>query len=142
MDRRQRLRDMGVPGSAYVAAVTLLAIAGFALDSALLLGIAALATLPISIAAVPAFYVVAGLLGLIPGATPDHATGSGYGTSVGQVTTVETGAPAEWYLISIAVIGVAALAVAALLNVLLLRNVTRARRHRQLGAGGTPVPPA
>jgi len=114
---------------AYVACIALVGIAGFSLERPELVLLAAVGTLPISIVAIPAYYVVAGLVGLIPGANPSHASGTGYVDATGHIiTTSETGAPAEWFLISLAVFGVAALTAAALLNVLLLQAFARRRQ--------------
>jgi hypothetical protein len=122
---------------AYVACIAVMATAGFGLQSPGLVLLAAVGTLPISVVALPAYYIVAGLVGLIPGANPSHASGAGYATPNGHIiTTSETGAPAQWFLISLAVIGVAALTAAAMLNVLLLQTFARRRHARRLGMNG------
>lgn len=129
------LRGRMSPGAlAYVMAVTVLAAAGFASGQALLIGIAALVTLPASIAAVPAIYLAAGLLALVPGANPSHTSSSSYVSPQGAEVVRESGAPAVWYLTSIDVAGVVLLAVAAVANVLLLDLVLRWRRGVHAGA--------
>lgn len=128
MDAAAWLHDRMTPAAtAYVAAVAVLSLAGFATGQPVLTGVAALVTLPVSIVAVPVFYVLAGLLSLLPGANPSHASGSGYGGPVGAVVVSQTGAPASWYLVSLAVVGVVVLTLGALANVLLLDAVNRWR---------------
>ncbi len=129
------LRDRMTPTAmGYVAAVTVLASIGFASGQALLIGVAALVTLPASIVALPAFYLGAGLMGLVPGANPSHETSSGYGGPGGVVVLSETGGPASWYLVSLDLLGLLALALAALGNVLLIDAVVRWRRRVHAGA--------
>jgi len=119
---------------AYVVCIALVGIAGFSLERPELVLLAAVGTLPISIVAMPAFYVAAGLVGLIPGANPSHSSGTEYVDATGLIiTTTATGTPAEWFDISLAVIGVATLTAAALLNVLLLRAFAGRRHARRLG---------
>jgi hypothetical protein len=118
----------------YIAAVTVLAAVGFAAGRPLLIGVAAIVTLPVSIVAVPAFYVLAGLLGLVPGANPSHASGSGSAGPHGKVVVTQTGEPASWYLVSLDVLGVAVFAAAAVAMMVLLDVVIRWRRRAHAGA--------
>src|SRR5689334_19175276 len=120
---------MSPPALSYVAAVTLLAAVGFATGQALLVGIAALVTLPVSIATVPMVYLMAGAMAFVPGANPSHASGSGYAGPHGNVVVTQAGEPASWYLVSIDVVGVVVLVLAAVANVLLLDLVIRRRRR-------------
>ena len=118
----------------YVAAVMLLAAVGFATGQALLVGIAALVTLPVGIAAVPMIYLMAGVMAFVPGANPSQASGSGYAGPHGHVVVTQTGQPASWYLVSIDVVGVVVLVLAAVANVLLLDLLVRRRRRVHAGA--------
>lgn len=104
-----------------VAAVTTL---GFTTASTSLLLLAAVVTLPSSVVAVPAFYVVVGVLGLVPGANPSHSTGSGSCASSGDCQVSTTGDPAFWFLFATETVGILALTAAAVLNVILLRALT------------------
>ena len=78
---------------------------------------AAVLTLPASLAAIPAYYVVYGLTALVPGANPSNSSGEGSSSAGGEVTSTVTGLPAAWFTISTAVLLVALLAGAAVLNV-------------------------
>lgn len=119
---------------AYIAAVTVLAAVGFASGRPLLIGVAALLTLPVSIVAVPVFYMLAGLLGLVPGANPSRASGSGYVGPHGNVVVTHTGEPARWYLVSLDGLGVVVFAAAAVAMVVLLDLVLRWRQRVHAGA--------
>jgi hypothetical protein len=119
---------------AYIAAVTVLAAVGFAAGRPLLIVVAAVVTLPVSIVAVPALYMLAGVLGIVPGANPSHASGTGYVSARGVEVVTESGEPATWYLVSIGVAGALLLGLAALGNVLLLGLVIRWGRRAHVGA--------
>jgi hypothetical protein len=114
--------------AAYVLAVAATAALGFVLGSPVPVLLAAAATLPASVVTMPMFYVVTGLLGLVPGANPSSSSGSSSGTVDGTVTTHETGTAATWWTVSTHAVGVLAIAAAAAANVLLVRQL-RARRR-------------
>ena len=113
---------------AYVLAVAATAALGFVIGSPVPVLLAAAATLPASVVTMPLFYVVTGLLGLVPGANPSSSSGSGSGTVDGTATTHETGAAATWWTVSTHVVGVLAIAAAAAANVLLVRRLRTRRR--------------
>jgi hypothetical protein len=115
-------------GWAYVLVVTLVAALGFVTGSTALILAAVVLALPAGVVALPAFYVVFGLLALVPGANPDTATGTATCTPSGACRAWTSGDPAAWFLVTTEVLGVLALAVAALLNVVLLNLILRARR--------------
>jgi hypothetical protein len=114
----------------YVLGVAALTTLGFATASTSLLLPAAVVTLPTSAVAVPAFYVVVGVLGLVPGANPSHSTGSGSCAPSGDCQVSTTGDPASWFLFATEAVGVLALTAAAVLNIILLRALTTARRTK------------
>ena len=114
-----------------VAAVTTL---GFTTASTSLLLLAAAVTLPSSVVAAPAFYVVVGVLGLVPGANPSHSTGSGSCAPSGDCQVLTTGDPAFWFLFATETVGILALTAAAVLNVFLLRALIAARRTKSQAA--------
>ena len=132
---------------AYVVAVALVATVGFTQESPWPILFAALLALPASIVAVPSYYVVYGVLALIPGANPSSNTGFETVDADGRtITSVITGTPAAWFTITTHVLGILALTVAALLNVLVLRAITARRRgsHARalVGPGESPhLPP-
>jgi uncharacterized membrane protein YhfC len=131
----------------YVVAVALVATVGFTQESPWPILFAALLALPASIVAVPSYYVVYGVLALIPGANPSSNTGFETVDADGRtITSVITGTPAAWFTITTHVLGILALTVAALLNVLVLRAITARRRgsHARalVGPGESPhLPP-
>ena len=111
--------------SAYVLVVAAIAAYGFGAGSTAAILTAAVLALPTSIVAVPGFYLAYGLLALVPGANPSSGSGSG-GCSPGGGCRVSTsGELAPWFAVTTDVIGLLALAGAALLNVLLLRMATQ-----------------
>ena len=112
----------------YTAVVAGLAAAGFITDSPAPILLAAALTLPASIVAVPGYYVVYGLLALIPGANPSSSSGSMSCTADGVCHGSVTGLPATWFLVATGVLGVLALTGAAVLNVVALRMLTIRRR--------------
>lgn len=120
-------RDLVGPWSlGYVLAASALGLAGFASGSFAPIGLAALLTLPACLVTIPAWYLVYGLLALVPGANPDTASGSGGS----DVVTTTTGDPAAWFTTVTDVAGVLAIAVAAVLDVILVRAVLRRRAAR------------
>ncbi len=126
-----RLRVRSV---AYIVTVALLAALGFAEQTPWPILVAALLAVPASIVAVPCYYVAYGLLALVPGANPSSSSGSGTVAPDGRVlTTVSSGAPAAWFTIATIILGILALTLAALVNVLLLQLLA-ARRRRNLPA--------
>ncbi len=110
----------------YVLLVAVTAAVGFIVGSPVPVLLAAAAALPASIVAMPAFYLVAGLLGLVPGANPSSSSGSASSSADGTITSHETGSAADWLTVTTHVVGVLALALAAVANVLLVRAI-RAR---------------
>jgi hypothetical protein len=131
---RSRLRP-SLGSSAYVLGVAAIAGAGFAQDLTWPILLAAALTLPTSIAAVPGYYLSYGLLGLVPGANPSSVTGSASSGPSGT-TFSETGG-AAWFTVTTDVLGVLALTVAAVLNVLLLRALITRRELRRLATTRT-----
>ena len=116
--------------SVYVAAVALVAAVGFIEQSPWPIVVAVLLALPASIVTLPCYYVVYGVLALIPGANPSSSTGSSSSDAYGNtLTTVTTGAPAAWFTLATHVLGILALTAAAFLNVLLLRALAARRRR-------------
>lgn len=115
--------------STYVVAVALSATVGFVGGSPWPILLAALVTLPVSIVALPGYYLLYGVLALLPGANPSSSSGTETVSSDGTVISSTTGMPAAWFLNSTHVLGVLVLSVAAILNVLLVREVS-ARRGR------------
>ena len=116
-----------------VAAVTTL---GFTTASTSLLLLAAVVTLPSSVVAVPAFYLVVAVLGLVPGANPSHSTGSGSCAPPGDCQVSTTGDPASWFRFATEAVGILALTAAAVLNVVLLRALITAQRTKSQAATG------
>lgn len=121
------------PSAVYVAAVTLTAAVGFVVESPGPILLASLLALPASVVALPSYYVAFGLLALIPGANPSSGSGSGSaGTGPGgPEITVTSGDPAAWFTTITPVLGIGALGLAALVNVLVLQAVLDRRRARR-----------
>ncbi len=113
---------------AYALTVAAIATTGFSTGSPLVIVLSALLSLPSSILAVAAYYVVYGLLALVPGANPSSSTGSGSCRPNGDCLTSTTGDLAVWFTVTTEVIGVLALVAAALVNVAVHRSVTTRRR--------------
>lgn len=130
------MRDLLAPSPvalAYLAVVAVLATVGFVLGEAWLVLTAVVLTLPASVATVPAYYLGYGLLALVPGANPDHSAGSGTVSPDGHVVSgVTSGDLATWFSVVSHALGIAALLVAALANVLLVRWL--AARRATVGA--------
>jgi hypothetical protein len=115
----------------YVVAVALIAAVGFTEESPWPIVLAALLALPASIVALPGYYVLYGVLALIPGANPSSNTGTETIAPDGStLTSVTTGSPAAWFTITTHVLGILALTVAAFLNVLLLRALAARRQGK------------
>ncbi|MGZ4482739.1 MAG: hypothetical protein ACXVXE_08880 [Nocardioidaceae bacterium] len=109
--------------SAYVAAVAVPAAAGFTTGSTWPILLAAGLALPASLLALPGYYLAYGLLALVPGANPSAGTGSGRSLPGGGTVTTVTGTPAAWFTTTTHLLGILALAAAAVVNVLLLRHL-------------------
>ncbi len=119
-----------VPTSLYVAGVTVLAGVGFIGDTPWPILLAALLTAPASIVALPAYYLVYGLLALVPGANPTASSGSATGGAPGPAQSTEVvGATASWFTSATHLLGIATFAGAAVLNVVIARAYI-ARRAR------------
>ncbi|HET8561436.1 MAG TPA: hypothetical protein VFL69_13015 [Marmoricola sp.] len=129
------LRNRLGPASwTYVAGVAVLATVGFTTWDATLLTVVVLGTLPASILTIAASYAVLGLLGQVPGANPDHASGSGFAvlsTTEHLRVNAEQGVPAAWFLAVGPVVITTFLVSAAVLNALLVQaSLTWWRRHQ------------
>ncbi|MEO5608554.1 MAG: hypothetical protein ABIQ61_10300 [Ornithinibacter sp.] len=121
--------------SSYVTAITVCAMLGFVVGSPWPVLVAAAISLPASLVALPSYYLAYGLLALLPGANPSSSTGSGSVDASGSVlSSVTTGLPATWFTITTAVLGTLALALAAIVNVLLVQVVAAHRRRRAVVA--------
>jgi hypothetical protein len=115
--------------SVYVVVVALSATAGFIEESPWPILLAALLALPVSIVALPCYYLGYGFLALVPGANPSSNSGSVLTSPDGTViSSVMTGAPAAWFTITTILLGILALTFAAVLNVLILRVLVARRR--------------
>lgn len=99
-------------GCVYALGVAALATNGFTTESTAAILLAAAATLPMSLVALPAYYVAYGLLAQVPGANPSTSS------------TSASGDLAPWFAVTSDVLGVLALTAAALLNVAILVSVT------------------
>ena len=108
--------------SAYVVVVAGLAAVGFATESAAAILLAVLLALPSSVPAVVGFYLVYGLLAQVPGANPSSSSGSASCTSSGECQSSSTGDLAGWFSLTTDLLGVVALAAAAILNMAVLRH--------------------
>ena len=114
----------------YCVAVSGTAAVGFVGHWPWAIGVAALLALPASLVTVPAYYVVFGILALVPGANPSTSTGSGISTPGAGQLTASTGGAAAWFTTCTGIAGVLALVVAALLNVALVRAFASRRGQR------------
>ncbi len=123
---------LGRRSIAYVALVAALVAMGMVLQTPAPFIVAALLTLPSSIAAVPLYYVLYGVTALIPGANPSSSSGEGGSTPGGGSVSVVTGEPALWFTVSMGVLAVIVMAAAAYANALAIKAI-RAR--------GTAHPP-
>ena len=125
--RHLRLRLFALP---YAVVVGALATVGFTTGSAPLILTAAAMTLPSSLVAVPAYYLAYGALAQTPGANPSQSSGSGSCSPTGGCQGSSTGDPAAWFTHATELAGVLALIAAAVLNLVLLRNLLAAHRRR------------
>ena len=124
---------------AYVAGVGVLAGVGFIGQSPWLILLAALLAVPVSLVAMPCFYVAYGLLAQIPGANPSTSTGSAaVSTDGASLWSVTTGSTASWFTITAHVLGIVTLVVAATLNVRLARGLRARMRPGCRGSGLGP----
>jgi hypothetical protein len=117
-------------GWTYALTVTVLATLGFTTESTSTILLASFLALPSSGAAVPAYYVVYGLLALVPGANPSSSTGSASCTPDGRCQTSTTGDASTWFTLATDATGILALTAAALVNVVVLRSLIAAHRAR------------
>jgi hypothetical protein len=116
-------------GLGYVLAVAVTATVGFVTGSPVPVLLAAAATLPAGLLSMPAYYLVYGLLALVPGANPSSSSGSGSSTADGVVTSHTTGDPAAWFTVTTHAAGVLLLAAGAVADVVLVRSVVARRRR-------------
>lgn len=116
---------------AYVLVVLVVAGVGFLTDSTVVILVAALLAVPSSLAAVPAYYLAYGLLAMVPGANPSSSSGSSTCPPAGECTTSTSADLADWFAVTTDMLGILALAAAALLNVLLLQALLAGRRQRR-----------
>lgn len=133
---RSRVPSVRLPSRSliYVVAVASIATVGFIAESPLPIVLAALLALPVSIVALPCYYIVYGVLALIPGANPSSNTGFEAVSADGStITSVTTGTPAAWFTITTHVLGILTLIVAAFLNVLISRAIAARRRGKVPG---------
>ncbi len=113
----------------YVAVVAACAALGLVGHTAWPVLLAAAISLPAAIVTLPGYYVVYGLLALIPGATPSSSSGSGSADAgVHLLSSVTTGARATWFTVTAPVLGVLLLTAGAVVNVLLVRTLIAHRR--------------
>lgn len=110
----------------YVALIAALVAAGMLLQTPGPFIVAAVLTLPASIAAIPLYYVLYGVTALIPGANPSSSSGQGTSTPGGGSVSVVTGLPAPWFTIAMGVLAVIVMAAAAYANALAIKAI-RAR---------------
>lgn len=117
--------------AAYVVVVAGVAAFGFATDSTAAILLAAALALPSGLPALVAYYAAYGVLALVPGANPSESSGSVSCTVDARCATTSAGDAALWFTTTTDALGVAALAAAAVTNVLLWRLVHRRARRRQ-----------
>jgi hypothetical protein len=116
-------------GSIYAFGVAVVSTLGFITGSRPAILLAAILTLPGSVVAIPAFYVVYGLMAQIPGANPSTATGSSSCGANGDCQASTTGDVAAWFTLATGFVGILALTAAALANAAILRSLIAAH-HR------------
>ena len=119
-----------LPEVAYVLVILAIAVWGFTSGSSAstaFILLAVLLTVPMGVPVLVGYYMDFALLGLVPGANPDHSSGVTECTAGGTCHGWSTGDPAPWFIDATHVIGILALTAAAVLNVVLLR-VLRTRR--------------
>jgi hypothetical protein len=116
----------------YVLAVAAAVTVGFVTGSPVPVLLAAAASLPASLLSMPLFYLVYGLLALVPGANPSSSSGSGSSSTADGVDTAQTtGDPAAWFSATTHVAGVLLLAAGAVADVVLVRSLAASRRRRR-----------
>jgi hypothetical protein len=118
-------------GWAYVFVVAAVAGLGFTTGSTSTIVLAAVLALPMGLVALPAFYVVYGLLAQIPGANPGTSTGSAACGSNDDCQVSTTGDLATWFAVTTGLLGVLALTAAALVNVSIFGRLIAALRERR-----------
>ena len=112
----------------YVLAVAGVATYGFVKgDTAAIVGAVAL-SMPTGLPAIIGYYFIYGVLGEVPGADPSTSSGSGSCTADGHCHETTSGDLAPWFVHTTTVIGILAVTVAAVVNVLLLRILLARRR--------------
>jgi hypothetical protein len=117
-------------GSLYVLGVAAVSTLGFTSGSTPAILLAAFLALPSSIIAMPAYYVIYGILALLPGANPSSSTGSSSCAPNGDCQETTAGGAAAWFTFTTEAVGILALTAAALLNAIVLQNLIAARRTR------------
>lgn len=129
---RKRSTAQTLVAAVYVLVVAVVATMGFVTESTAVIFLAALLSLPASVIALPGYYVVYGLLALIPGAIPSESSGAAACSPDGvDCEWTSTGDLAGWFHVTTDVIGILALTCAAVLNVLGLCIVTARARGRE-----------
>jgi hypothetical protein len=113
-------------GSIYAFGVATVSTLGFITGSTPAIVLVAILTLPGSIVAIPAFYIVYGLMAQIPGANPSMASGSSSCAANGDCQVSTTGEAAAWFTLATGFVGVLALTAAALANAAILRSLISA----------------
>lgn len=131
-------RWLTLGASIYVLVVAVTAAVGFITDSTRTILLAALLGLPASLFALPGYYLMYGLLALVPGANPSSSSGSVSCAPDGTCHGSVTGEPAAWFLITADALGILALSGAALLNVVVLRLLTAHPRRSTSAAADPP----
>ncbi len=132
-------RRLTLPAACYVAAVGLCAAWGFAVGSPWPVVLAAAAAVPASLVAAPLYYVMYGLLALVPGANPSSSAGSGSSSAAGGTdSSYVTGEPAAWFTVTTHTLGVVTLMLAATTDVLLVRALVARHRTGSARLGGGP----
>ncbi|KQW46992.1 hypothetical protein ASC77_17545 [Nocardioides sp. Root1257] len=114
--------------AAYVLTIATMTTVGFVTDSPAPILVAGVLSLPTSVPAGIGFYVVFGLLAQVPGANPSTSSGSMSCTSAGECHGSSSGEAATWFLVTTDVVGILALTLAAVLNVLIVGRLVRGRR--------------
>ena len=133
-----------VAEAAYVLCVAAVAAWGFYTDSTATILLAVLLALPMGGPALVGYYVAYGLVAGVSGANPDVARSGGAVHAQRWLRVLHHGRAGGWFLHTMDVIGVLALAAAAVLNVILLRSTHREtsqsqRSHWPTWASDAPV---
>lgn len=117
--------------SAYLLVVMLLAVFGFITGTTSVILLAVVLTLPASLAAVPLYYVLFGLLAQVPGASPASSAGGAMCRPHRGCQAVHSSGQAIWFSPTATVIGIVLLVAAAVFNVMVLpRLIATYRRSR------------